>query len=575
MRARALAAVALALLLVGACGGIPTSGPVTRVVEDGGFGESTVRYAPALPADGASPQEIVLGYLDAMLAFPVSTGTASAFLTPAAAETWRPLDGVRVYSRPKVSAPVPDRSSDVGEGDETGDRVVVRLTSSQVAALDQQGHYTRKSGESDLTYVLQQVDGEWRITTPQAGMLVTSKYFSDYFRSFDIFMFDPPGRRLVPVPVYLPVGDQLATSLVASLARGPSGGLEDLTRTYVPKLDTLRPSVPVSDGVADVEFDGELRDASEAAQDRLSAQIVWTLRQVPEIKGVRLTGGSTVLTRNGVPIQPVGSWSAFGPSRSGTNAYALSDNKVVKIDGGRLTPLSGAWGEDARGAVRIAVSDAGVAGVLAGRASVQVTNRAGTSPRTFTGSQFVTPRWDRDSLLWLVDRPAGTTRVRLVQDDAISTLPIGSLANRNVSTFSLSPGGSRYAATADGGVYVGMIERDAKNQILRLTEPQRLTIDAGNPTSAVWANDTQLAFLAGGTVSRQVQLVSIDGSQSAGVTGPGALLPDVGATTLVLGSGEPPTRYATDSKQRVWYLPPDGAWHVLKSAEVTGLTYGP
>ena len=567
-----MAVAVLALLLVG-CGGIPTSGPVTRVVEDNGFGESTVRYAPALPADGASPQEIVLGYLDAMLAFPVSTGTASAFLTPSAAESWRPFEGVRVYSRPEISAPVPDRGRDAG--DDKGDRVVVRLTSSQAARLDKQGRYSRKSGEADLTYVLQQDDGEWRITTPQSGMLVTSKYFNDYFRSFDIFMFDPPGRRLVPMPVYLPVGEQLATSLVASLARGPADELKDLTRTYVPKLATLRPSVPVSDGVADVDFDEELRDASEAARDRLSAQIVWTLRQVPEIKGVRLTGGATVLSRNGVPIQPIGSWAAFGPSRSGTNAYGISDDKVVKIDGGRLTPVSGSWGEDARGAVRVAVSDAGVAGVLGGRASVEVTNRAGTSSRTFTGSQFVTPRWDRDGLLWLVDRPAGTTRVRLVRDDAISTLAIGSLADRGVSTFSLSPGGSRYAATGDGGVYVGMIERDAKNQILRLSDPQRLTIDAGNPTSAVWVSDSQLAFLAGGTLSRQVQLVSIDGSQIAGVAGPGALLPDVGAAVLVIGSGSPPTRYATDSKQRVWYLPPDGAWHVVKSAEVTGLTYGP
>ena len=100
----------LGVLLVGGCGSIPTSGPVTRVADDKGFGESTVRYAPALPVPGASPQEIVLGYLDAMLAFPVSTGTASAFLTPSAAKSWRPLDGVRVYSRPKVSAPVPDRS---------------------------------------------------------------------------------------------------------------------------------------------------------------------------------------------------------------------------------------------------------------------------------------------------------------------------------------------------------------------------------------------------------------------------------------------------------------------------------
>jgi len=298
------------------------------------------------------------------------------------------------------------------------------------------------------------------------------------------------------------------------------------------------------------------------------------LRQVPEIKGIRLSGGSTVLARNGLPVQPIGSWGAFGPSMAGTYAYALRGNKVVQIDDGRITALTGQWGKDARGAERIAVSDAGVAGVLAGRSAVRVTNRAGASARTFTGSQFATPRWDRDGVLWLIDRVGGRARIRLVQDATISALPIGSLARRNISTFSLSPGGSRYAVTADGGMYVGMIQRSDKNEILRLTEPQRIGIDAANPTSAVWATDTQLAFLADSTTGRQVRFVRIDGSESENGAGAGALLPDVGASILVLGSGNPPTRYATDARQRVWYLPPGGSWRVVKSKEVTGLTYG-
>ncbi|GAA3514135.1 MtrAB system accessory lipoprotein LpqB [Aeromicrobium panaciterrae] len=567
--------VALAtVVLVGACGGIPTSGPVTRVKDDGGLGESTVQYAPALPKAGATPQEIVLGYVDAMLAFPVSTGTASAFLTPAAAKSWRPLDGVRVYARPKVSDAVPDRSTDVDGDDDAGDRVVVQLTSDQVARLDQQGRYSRLSGDAELTYVLQQVKGEWRIATPQSGMMVSSKYFADHFRSFDIFMFDRPGRRLLPVPVYLAVGDQLATSLVASLARGPADDLGDLTRTYVPPQDTLRPSVPVSaDGVADVEFDADLRTSAESVQDRLSAQIVWTLRQVPGIRGVRLSGGANVIGRSGLPVQPIDSWGAFGPSMAGTHAYALSHDTVVQIDDGEVAPLTGLWGKNAHGAERIAVSDSGVAGVLKGRSEVRVTNRAGNAARTFAGNQILTPRWDRDGVLWLVDRFGGDTRVRLVRDETLSTPPIGKLADLDINTFTLSPGGSRYAVTTSTGVHVGLIERNDKNQITGLAPPVRVPIDAAKPSSAVWTTDTQLAFLAGSDVSRQVQLVSIDGSVPN--SGPAeALLPDVGADLLVLGSGDPAARYATDITQRLWYLPPGGTWHLVKTPTVTGLTYG-
>ena len=122
---------------------------------------------------------------------------------------------------------------------------------------------------------------------------------------------------------------------------------------------------------------------------------------------------------------------------------------------------------------------------------------------------------------------------------------------------------------------VGLIRRNDKNQILRLTDPQRVTIDVANPTSAIWETDTRLAYLGGGTSARQIRLVGIDGSGGEGRIGAGALLPDVGASTLVLGSGDPPARYATDAKQRLWYLPPGGTWHLIKSAsEVTGLTSG-
>ena len=178
-------------------------------------------------------------------------------------------------------------------------------------------------------------------------------------------------------------------------------------------------------------------------------------------------------------------------------------------------------------------------------------------------------------MLWLVDRVGGSTRVRLVRDDIITALPIGSLAGLNVSTFSLSPGGSRYAVTADGDVYVGMIQRSDKNQILRLTEPQPLAVDAATPTSAVWASrhPAGLSSAAARSAGRS-SYIRIDSSAGDGGAGGGALLPDVGADILVLGAGDPPTRYATDTKHRVWYLPPDGTWHVVKSAEVTGLTYG-
>src|SRR5690606_19267595 len=120
------------------------------------------------------------------------------------------------------------------------------------ARLDRQGRYTRSTEDPRRTYRLEQVDGQWRIANPQAGVMVTRTYFDDYFRSFPLYFFDRPGSRLVPELVHQAVGEQLPTGLVTALARGP--GRDSAFRTYVPGAGSLRPSVTVSDDVADVEF---------------------------------------------------------------------------------------------------------------------------------------------------------------------------------------------------------------------------------------------------------------------------------------------------------------------------------
>lgn len=579
-RMAALAAVA-ALLVVSACAGIPSSGPVTKVADDSGLGESTVRYSPARPVEGASPQQIVRGYLDAMLAYPASSGTATAFLTPAAAKGWSSSAGVRVYSSVGLSGPTLAAGEDGETTNKTRNPVEVETRFVEDARLDRQGHYTRRARPAEVTYRLERVDSEWRIANPQIGLLVSRKFFEDYFRPFNLFNFDRPGRRLVPDPVHLLVGDQLATGLLTSLARGPAGSSADALRTYVPPLDTLRPSVPVSDdGVADVEFSTDFSAMSESVQDHLSAQIVWTLRQVPEVSAVRLAGATSVISGNGGgTTQNVSSWGGYGPALARGHAYAISGDRLVQIDDDAIKPASGAWGRSARGAVSIGVSDDGVAGVLPGRNVVRVTNRRGTDARTFGGSRFITPQWDGEGNVWLVDHQGTRTRVRLAAGDRIRTLDTGRLARLDVATFALSPDGSRYAVTTrDAGgtsIRVGWVERDGKDRILGLGDPVEIFTPASSPRSLSWSSGTELSYLAETQSGRQVYTTAIDGSAtSGGLSRGGALLPDVGASALAIGTGPTPNRYAADARNRLWFLAPGGSWRLLPGTKVTGLTYG-
>lgn len=580
---RWLAVVAATLASLSACVAIPSSGPVTKVAEDGGLGQSAVRYAPARPLAGAAPEQIVRGYLDAMLAFPTSSRTASAFLTPTAAEAWSPSSQVRVYTLPLVAGAVPLDDGSVPR-DQPNGPMTVQLGFTEGAQLDRQGRFTRRDGPASISYTLEKIEGQWRISNPQDGLLVNRKFFDDYYRSFNLYFFDRPGQRLVPDPVYVVVGDQIATTLMASLAGGPAPDSKEAIRTYVPARSDLRLSVPVSaKGVADVEFGQDFAELTSSVRDHVSAQIVWTLRQVPDVEGVQVVGDTTALTAGGEEVQPVQAWGGYGPSTARGRAYAVIDGRVEEIDDGDTEPLSGSWGQDARGAELVAVSESGVAGVLPGRSRLRLTTRDGMSPRTIRGSRLIGPDWDSDGRLWVVDRPSTGTRVRVVTGDDQNLVGVGALAAMEVQTFKLSPDGTRYVATvarapAAGGaseLYVGAVLRDAQDRVLGLADPTPVFTTAPAPRAASWSSSTELSFLADSEAGVQIYQVAIDGSLTTSqVSRSGALIPDVGADTLAVGPGGAQVLYVTDAQDRLWYLPEDGTWRLLSTPKVTALTFG-
>lgn len=573
-----LATVLLGAALGSACAGIPSSGPVQQVANDTDLGQSAVRYSPARPLLGASPEQIVRGYLDAMLAFPASSRTASAYLTPAAARKWSASSRVQIYSEPDVVGS-PDRvDRGASEVQPLGPQTV-RIGFTVDAELDAQGRYTRRGTAAALDYRLERVEGQWRIANPQDGLLVNRKFFADYYRTFNLYYFDRPGRRLVPDPVHLVVGDQLATTLMTSLVGGPPGDPQ-ATRTYVPDGAGLRPSVPVSaEGVADVEFTRDLRDLNDSERNHLSAQIVWTLRQVPEVQRVQIVGRSTALTASGDEVQPVQAWGGFGPSTVRGRAHAVTGGAVVEIDDGVVRPISGPWGQDARDARFVAVSEAGVAAVLPGRDRVRVTNRAGEDARTVPGTRFIGPTWDSDGTLWLVDQAPQQTRVRIVGSEGPDTIDVGGVADLQVESFKPSPEGTRYLIAGGGSdagqLYVGRIVRDARDRVVALGEPMRVFTSAREPHSASWSSSSELMFLADSQSGVQVYRAAIDGSETTSeVSRNGSLLPDVGADTLVAGEGESPILYVTDAQNRLWVMDPSESWRLVETPRVTGLSYG-
>lgn len=569
MRGLRQVAAAAVLVVAAGCSGIPTGGTVQQVREDDDLGQSTVRYAPAPPSPGATPQQVVSGYLDAMLAFPPSTGVAEQYLTQGAAKRWNPAAATHVYRDPLVSAVRVDRRDD---------GVQVELTARGVLDLDARGRVEPAAARERRSFGLQRVDGEWRISAPPEGLLVTEKFYADYYRAFPVFFFDRSGERLAPSVVHRPAGEQLATSLVTSLARGPSDPTARL-RTYVPALGDVRPSVPVdAEGVAEVDLGPEAAQLSVADQGRLAAQLVWTLSQVRDVTGVRVTAGATVLTPRGQRVQPVGSWRRYVPRAVESGPFAVlggEDAGVVEIVGATTRPVPDAWGVEPDETAAIDVGPSRVATLSRSGDALVVRRTSGEDRVEIAVTDLVSARWLPDDVLVVVDRPGGGSRVRVVEPDATRSLPSAALASLDVTSFALSPDGSRYAITTAGGggrVRIGAVERSADDRVVGLGASVALRWDVGRPASVAWVDGARLAFLGDTDLGRQVFEGMADGTELEGGGAGGApVLPDVGARTLVVAGEQ---RWAVDRRDRLWYLGPGATWTRLGVGAVSTLSPG-
>ena len=485
------------------------------------------------------------------------------------------VQGVTVYTSPEVSL------SETGVLEAEQESVIVDLRTSPVARLDRQGHFTKGGDAKPRSFVLEKIKGQWRISNPQDGVMVTRTYYDDYFRPFSLYFFDAPGERVVPDLVHLAVGDQLPTALVTALARGPVRTPGSL-RTYVPGVGSLRPSVTVGDAdVADVEFSASLTRLSTGERERLAAQIVWTLRSVPALLGVRIFGGTPILTARGERVHPVDSWGGSGPPAANAHTYALVGDKLVEIDGTTVRPVKGAWGREANGAVEAAVGNASVAAVLAGRDQVRITDRGGGSRLDVDGGRFIAPQWDPDDRLWLIDRPVRSTRVRIVdRQTRCAAFPPPACADWQCVRSPSHQTAPAYALTGTDGagptIYVGPVHRDRDGRLTALGSPRRLAIGVAEPRSVGWVSAARIGFLGASDAGVQRYEVAYDGTDlTGGDTGGGPILPDVDAAFLAGRTGENAGSLGSSTAGgRLWYLPPDGSWRLVDDRRFSGLSTG-
>ncbi len=140
------------MLALTGCATVPTSGPVEHHTPQAAGVNTGVHVDPLPPANGASQQLVVEGFLHAMGVYQPNYDVARQYLTPTASEGWHPESGVEVYTE----------SDQLVESDQG-----VALSYVQVGSVDAAGIYL--SDNTNKRYIFELAkdsDGQWRIVEP-------------------------------------------------------------------------------------------------------------------------------------------------------------------------------------------------------------------------------------------------------------------------------------------------------------------------------------------------------------------------------------------------------------------------
>ena len=513
-----LARLPLALvgvLLATACVRMPSAGPVTEVNSDvSGSTTPGYYYDPQPPQSGESATEIVADFLEAMKATPSRMSVAREFLTVDAQRRWTPESSIVTYG---------ELGEPVGEQE-------VALPMSGIEEYDAHGAWQRSRARHITRFDLTIEDGEWRIAGLPDALIVPETWFEDQFRRMSLYFFDPTAQILVPEPVFVPEGDQLASSLVSGLLDDPTSDPR-ITRTFVPPDFKLGLSVPItSAGIAEVSLVGDAGAVEEVASQRILTQLIWTMRQEQRIRAVRLSIGDEEQDLPGVATQvnlDVG--DAFDPTGalSSGDLFGLVDGRVVRGSIGSLLGTSGPMGVDRLGVRSIGVNLTGerVAGVSGDGRSVLVApvDVEGRAVEVASGARdLLPPAWDFMDRMWLADRAVGGAGISVVVGrQPPREIEVPGVSGRDVRHLLISRDGSRLVAvvrTSKGDrIVASRILHSEEGRVLRATRAVVLDFvpDAANPVirDIGWRSPTAISVLTDITDDlSQVETISVDGS---------------------------------------------------------------
>lgn len=313
--------LAAAAALAG-CAGLPTDGPVNvgLAVEDAAPPD-VVSFFPDKPQPGASPQQVVEGFIRAGSGPTGNWETARLYLDPLLREQWKPEAGVTIDV---LSDRLPSVTSET--------TIDMQLT--QVAAVDDTGVYSVvERGPTTLAFALAQDEaGEWRITEAPNGIVLDEDQFDSVFNAYPLAYFDPGWQYLVPDVRWFPTSNAATRIALALVDGAPSPWLVGSVTTAFPENVSLQgPAVPLEDGVAEVALGASALALDAVTRSRMLTQLEASLSPA-RVSDVTMTASGTELDATAAPTRS---------TKVNALALAVTEQGFGFLSGGEIQPIEG------------------------------------------------------------------------------------------------------------------------------------------------------------------------------------------------------------------------------------------
>jgi hypothetical protein len=530
--------------MLSGCATLPTSGPV-RIGPDlqSGLNVESLYYSPSSPLDGASPADILNGFLAAQTGPQNDYAVAREYLSESFRSTWNPNQEVLIQrGSPEVAV----------ENDEAA-TVNLELA----ATVDADGRYSELTEDSvrTLEYSFIKENGQWRIGSAPDLTVLIRPVFDVIFRSFSVYFFDRQQKYLIPDLRWFPNTASTGTRLVNAMLRGPSPWLRPAVVSAVPSGTRLSIDAVTIDGsTALVDLTARALVATSRQRMLMKVQLDETLSQLENVSDVSIS-----IERS---RQEIASMNESFQAEPNPTTILLTDNGA-EVQTGTDINLSNSLAEffDSISATDMAVSSTSDWIVALAQTGVWRTRLDPLSSETQlldARKNLLNPVFDKQGWIWSVSSDSGSSFLVTAEEGENRAVTPSWLGGVGIKSFDISPEGSRVALLTQSQpsrIWLSSIVRDRQGTPLSLSTPIELPVDTATLTSVSWIDNISVAVLNVLDGYHRASFSQVGGTSSS-VTVP------VGARRLVSGGSN--NNYYLLTESNVLYQYRNISWVQLR-----------